>query len=149
MAVETLIDGAGFQWFKDGEPIIGAQSSTYTIESADAETVGEYSVKAVSSEGIEKTVEICSVLEVGGSIVWGDADGDSEVKMNDVVLVMQSIADQDKYGLNGTDKDHITEQGQINANVYDNANGIITVNDALQIQRYLLELIDTLDPMLT
>ncbi len=149
MAVETLIDGAGFQWFKDGEPIIGAQSSTYTIESADAETVGEYSVKAVSSEEIEKTVEICSVLEVGGSIVWGDADGDSEVKMNDVVLVMQSIADQDKYGLNGTDNDHITEQGQINANVYDNANGIITVNDALQIQRYLLELIDTLDPTLT
>ena len=78
--------------------------------------------------------------------VWGDADGDDDVKMNDVVLVMQSLADQDKYGLNGTDKDHITETGQFYANVYEHETSGLTVNDALQIQKFLLELVPSLDP---
>ena len=66
--------------------------------------------------------------------------------MNDVVLVMQSMADQDKYGLNGSDKDHITEKGQFYANVYEHETSGLTVNDALQIQKYLLELVPSLDP---
>ena len=32
--------------------------------------------------------------------------------MNDVVLVMQSMSNSDKYGLTGTDPNHITEDGQ-------------------------------------
>ncbi|MBQ9809464.1 MAG: endo-1,4-beta-xylanase [Ruminococcus sp.] len=78
--------------------------------------------------------------------VWGDADGDGFVMMNDVVLVMQSISNADKYGLTGTDKSHITEKGQARANVYENADSGITVQDALLIQKYLLEMVPTLDP---
>ena len=78
--------------------------------------------------------------------VWGDADGDGFVMMNDVVLVMQSISNADKYGLTGTDKSHITEKGQTRANVYENADSGITVQDALLIQKYLLEMVPTLDP---
>ena len=82
----------------------------------------------------------------GTKIVWGDADCDGEVKMNDVVLVMQSISNADKYGVDGSDKDRITPDGQRNANVYENADSGITVQDALLIQKYLLELVDSLAP---
>ncbi len=73
--------------------------------------------------------------------VWGDADGDGTVMMNDVVLIMQSIANADKYGINGTDEKHITEKGSDAANVHDRAAGLLTVQDALEVQRLLLELI--------
>ncbi|MBQ9809046.1 MAG: glycoside hydrolase family 9 protein [Ruminococcus sp.] len=95
------------------------------------------------------TVTTTTTTTTTPSRVWGDADEDDEVKMNDVVLVMQSMSNQDKYGLNGSDKDHITERGQANANVYENATSGITVQDALMIQKFLLELVPTLDPALS
>ena len=83
---------------------------------------------------------------VGPTGLWGDADCNGEVKMNDVVLVMQSIANQDKYGLTGSDSEHITADGQKLANVVDPANTGLTVQDALQIQKFLLEMITDLTP---
>ncbi len=68
---------------------------------------------------------------------FGDANCDSEVDMSDVVLVMQSLANPNKYGLNGTDEHHITEKGIDCADVEGNGNGI-TASDALKIQMYLL-----------
>ena len=59
---------------------------------------------------------------------------------------MQSISNQDKYGLKGSDPDHIDEDGQKRANVVDPENTGLTVQDALQIQKFLLELITDLDP---
>ena len=56
---------------------------------------------------------------------------------------MQALANPNKYGTSGTDEHHITEQGTINGDVYENGSGI-TSADALSIQRYLLHLIDTL-----
>ena len=76
-------------------------------------------------------------------ILWGDADCNGEVKMNDVVLVMQSIANSQEYGLNGTAEKHLTEKGERNADVFNNGDKL-TVRDALSIQKYLLELIDKL-----
>ncbi len=55
----------------------------------------------------------------------GDADGDGEININDAVIIMQSIANPDKYTL--------TEQGKANADVVDNGGGI-TNADALAIQ---------------
>ena len=59
--------------------------------------------------------------------------------MSDVVLIMQSLVNPNKYGVNGTDKARITAQGAANGDVED-GNGL-TVNDALKIQRYLLQVI--------
>ena len=67
----------------------------------------------------------------------GDANCDGKVNMGDVVLIMQSIANPDKYGLNGTDATHITSQGMLNGDM--DSNGI-TNNDALAIQKKLLGL---------
>ena len=63
--------------------------------------------------------------------------------MADVVLVMQSLANPDKYGLGGTDANAITEQGLSNADVDKTVRGL-TSNDALFIQKYLLGLIKEL-----
>lgn len=55
---------------------------------------------------------------------------------------MQSLANPDKYGVNGTDSHHITLQGSANADV-EGRNGL-TTNDAVAIQRYLLYIIPSL-----
>ena len=57
--------------------------------------------------------------------------------MSDVVLIMQSLANPNKYGVNGTDKNHITQAGLNNASVVNN-NGSVTNNDAVRIQLFLL-----------
>ena len=66
--------------------------------------------------------------------------------MSDAVLIMQSLSNPDKYGLNGSDPTHITEKGQLNGDVYENGTSGITNEDALQIQKFKLELVKSLDP---
>ena len=66
-----------------------------------------------------------------------DANCDDEVNMADAVLIMQAIANPDKYGETGTDKNHITAQGTINADIADDG---MTNADALAIQKRLLGL---------
>ncbi|MBR1823034.1 MAG: hypothetical protein IJ779_02240, partial [Ruminococcus sp.] len=76
-------------------------------------------------------------------ILWGDSNCDGDVSLADAVIIMQSIANPDKYGVDGSDEQHITEQGQKNGDVSENGNGV-TNRDALSIQRYCLKLIDKL-----
>jgi hypothetical protein len=57
--------------------------------------------------------------------------------MNDAVLVMQVVANEDYYGLNGSERTHISEIGYLNADVCEAGNGI-TTKDALTIQKYLI-----------
>lgn len=73
----------------------------------------------------------------GEFYAFGDANCDYELDMSDIVLIMQSLANPNKYGLEGTDKHHITEKGIECADVDNSGNGI-TANDALKIQKYLL-----------
>ncbi|MBQ6212252.1 MAG: glycoside hydrolase, partial [Ruminococcus sp.] len=77
--------------------------------------------------------------------VWGDANCDNTVDMSDVVLIMQALANPNKYGLEGTEKTHITEMGWRWADVDTSSEGV-TANDALRIQEYLLKKVAKLDP---
>lgn len=61
----------------------------------------------------------------------GDVNGDGEVDMADAVLIMQFLADPDKYQL--------TDSAKFNADVDGGCNGINS-NDASAIQRLLLNL---------
>ncbi len=74
---------------------------------------------------------------------WGDANCDGEVRLNDAVLVMQAIGNPDVYGISGSSKTHITEQGMLNGDVNEAGNGLTNL-DALAIQKYLINLIDKL-----
>ena len=70
--------------------------------------------------------------------LWGDANGDGQLDMGDAVLIMQALANPDKYGVGGTDSRALTEQGKVNADV--NGTEGLTTNDALWIQEKLLGL---------
>lgn len=94
------------------------------------------------------TIDSCEVKYLmGGALeaVWGDANCDNTVDMSDVVLIMQALANPNKYGLEGTEKTHITEIGWNWADV-DLASKGVTANDALRIQEYLLKKVETLNP---
>jgi hypothetical protein len=75
--------------------------------------------------------------------VRGDANCDKDVNMADAVLIMQSLANPNKFGISGTDEKHITTQGLANADVVGNNDGVTNL-DALQIQKYLLQLVTEL-----
>jgi len=94
------------------------------------------------------TIDSCKVnYLMGGALeaVWGDANCDNTVDMSDVVLIMQALANPNKYGLEGTEKTHITEIGWNWADVDLSSKGV-TANDALRIQEYLLKKVETLNP---
>ena len=69
--------------------------------------------------------------------VKGDTNCDGQVDMADAVLIMQALANPNKYGINGTADNCLTEQGKINGDV--DGNGL-TVGDAQAIQKKLLGL---------
>lgn len=71
-------------------------------------------------------LSVLAVQKDETNVVYGDVDEDGKVNINDAVLIMQSIANPDKYKL--------TEQGKDNADVYNRGDGI-TNSDALTIQK--------------
>lgn len=75
----------------------------------------------------------------GGSapadVDYGDANEDGTVNLADAILIMQHKANPAKY--------EISEQGALNADVFDPGDGI-TNRDALAIQGYLLGLTEKL-----
>lgn len=78
------------------------------------------------------------ILKYGGEA--GDANYDGAVDMADAVLIMQSIANPNKYGLYGTDPHRLSKRG---AAVADINGGGLTSSDALEIQRMLLGVIES------
>ncbi|MBP5431133.1 alpha/beta hydrolase-fold protein [Ruminococcus sp.] len=67
----------------------------------------------------------------------GDANCDGVIDMSDAVLIMQFLANPDKYGLYGSSARRMTAQGAENGDVDSSVHGL-TSNDALKIQEYLL-----------
>ena len=60
---------------------------------------------------------------------WGDTNCDGNLELADAILIMQSLANPDKYS--------ISEQGRLNGDVDKSTKGL-TANDALMIQEHLL-----------
>ncbi|MBP5581473.1 MAG: carbohydrate-binding domain-containing protein, partial [Ruminococcus sp.] len=75
--------------------------------------------------------------DTAAKAVVGDANCDGSIDMSDVVLIMQALANPNKYAMGGTDSHAITEQGWKNADCNGKADGVST-DDALAIQMYLL-----------
>ena len=73
------------------------------------------------------------------NLIKGDTNCDGQLDMSDAVLIMQSLANPNKYGIDGTAEHHLTELGKLNGDM--NGDGL-TVGDAQTIQRKLLGLID-------
>ena len=129
-------------------PAIPKSAKSYSFgkfTSAD----GKYSFSEEDIEYVLDTETMISTYTVkvsAAQAVYGDANCDGTVDMSDVVLIMQSLANPNKYGLEGTDSKHMTENGADNADVDTSSKGI-TSNDALRIQEYLLHKISDLKPV--
>lgn len=67
----------------------------------------------------------------------GDANCDNKVDLADAILIMQALANPNKYGIGGTAQKPVTKQGYANADVDSSTKGL-TGDDALRIQEYLL-----------
>ena len=127
----------------------------------DTLPAGEYTVKFMNELGSYLGMNLCKNVDCsykvtiepkntngsssGDDILWGDTNCDGQVDMADAVLIMQSLANPNKYGVNGTDDKHITENGLKYGSVYNN-NGSVTNSDALMIQMFLLGNINSLNP---
>ena len=67
--------------------------------------------------------------------IVGDVNCDGSVDMADAVIIMQALANPNKYGENGTAENHLTAQGKKNGDF--DGDGL-TVGDAQTIQKKLL-----------
>ncbi len=127
---EVTSQGAYF-WCKivnnDEESLQNAANKTDNIKILDKEFSGEF----------------LNILHKSANKLAGDSNCDGEVNMADAVLIMQYLSSPDRYTL--------TAQGKINADCTSkeefirNSGDGVTNADALEIQRYMLKLIDTLN----
>ena len=90
------------------------------------------------NEPTEVTTTTTSITTLP-SVLKGDANCDEQVDLADAVMIMQSLANPNKYGIDGTAEHHLTEQGKLNGDM--NGDGL-TVGDAQLIQRKLLGIIE-------
>ena len=67
----------------------------------------------------------------------GDTNCDGQLDMGDAVLIMQALANPNKYGEDGSAENHLTAQGKVNGDM--DGDGL-TVGDAQKIQKKLLGL---------
>lgn len=73
--------------------------------------------------------------------LYGDANENGKIEIADVVLIMQSIANKDAFGVGGSDTYAITPQGKANADCYDPGSDITSM-DALAVQKKLAGFIE-------
>ena len=113
-----------------------AGGSEYVV---DKDTTTTTTKKGDSS----KTTTTTTTSEDAPTNSYGDANCDGKVDMSDVVLIMQALSNPNKYGLKGTDKNHLTAEGQSNADCDLSTPGMST-GDALAIQKFLLKKVASL-----
>ena len=115
---------------------------------------GKYTVKIKGGVGDYYKFTYCYGVDISykvtisggsGDVVWGDANCDGNVDLADAVLIMQSLANPNKYGIGGTADKPLTEKGKTQSDVDQSTKGL-TPDDALMIQEYLLHKVSSLDP---
>lgn len=127
-----------WDWWGDGVP------SMAPIVEKQETTTSTTTTTTTTTTTVSSTTSTTSNPQISITL-YGDANCDSTVDMSDIVLIMQSLANPNKYDINGTDEHCITLQGKANADV-DLASKGVTSNDALRIQEYLLHKIESLEP---
>lgn len=104
--------------------------TVYTADSSDVTEPTEPATTTTTTTTSSTTTETTTVSD----ILYGDANCDGKVTIADSTAILQSLGNNDKYGL--------SEQGTVNGDV-DGTNGI-TAADALTIQKYDAKMISEL-----
>ena len=140
-----------WDWWGDGVPSMAPieekpKTTTTTTTTTTSTTTTSSTTTTTSATTTSSVTTSSTTSDENENRVYGDANCDGAVDMSDVVLIMQSLANPNKYGLDGTDSKHLTTRGSDNADVDTSSKGI-TANDALRIQEYLLHKISDLKPV--
>lgn len=106
-------------------------------------TTTKATTTTTASNSTTTTTAATTTTVNGDGVLYGDANCDGGVDLADAVIIMQELANPNKFGVSGTDEHHITDKGLKNADCCNVGDGV-TNNDALAIQQYLLKLIDKL-----
>ncbi|WP_263624492.1 calcium-binding protein [Salipiger bermudensis] len=97
-------DGLGpfnFRWIRDGEPIPGASSATYTVTEADLTAELRVEVSYVDGFG---TVEVIEAVAQGRSTIEG-TDGDDLIQGDSLVnVIVAGLGNDTVYGHDGDDR---------------------------------------------
>ena len=112
----------------------------YTISCKSEDVVWDHLNKRIENVDISYEVEIKAPAGENVSIKAdknvsgrsGDANEDGTLDLADAVLIMQTLANPDKYAM--------SDEGKANADIYGENDGVTNM-DALQIQKILLKLI--------
>ena len=118
------------------------KESAYNTAKALYDTGYFYSIEMNMISNLDSAGDEQPQISTFSPTLSGDVNCDNEVDMADAVLIMQALANPNKYGENGTAENHLTEQGKINA---DMDGGGLTVGDAQIIQKKLLGLDEIAD----
>lgn len=107
----------------------------------DADEVIGY--KGSTAEAYAEANKLKFTALEGESLKKGDTNCDGKVELADAILILQSLANPDKYGENGSAEKPMTAQGRKNGDVDKTIEGL-TGGDALKIQEFLLGKTDSL-----
>ena len=131
------------EYLKSSKPAVTTTTTTTATTTATTTTTTTTTTATTTASETETTTTatISAQLKV---TMAGDTNCDGQLDMSDVVLIMQSLANPNKYGVGGTEPMALTSQGNANADVDKSVEGL-TVNDALKIQQHLLGIIKNFD----
>ena len=140
-AFKSIVDGKSASdpvrtTIAGGNTVTTTTTTTVTTTSETTTTTSETTTSTTTSTDTNTTTTTTVTGELPVTLA-GDANNDGQVDMGDAVLIMQCLANPNKFDVNGTDEHHITVQGKVNADVDKESEGL-TTNDALCIQEYLL-----------
>ncbi len=139
-------------WEVSGATVSDTTSDEITVPVSEGVTIkavyaqGSAPVTSTTKATTTTTTTTTTVKQGNGDVQvtkYGDVNCDGDLDLSDAVLIMQSLANPNKYGQNGSDSHHITAQGLANADCTGNKDGV-TSNDAQAIQKYLLGIIKNL-----
>ena len=116
-----------------GTPVVPDGTTTTDIKTTTATTTTS---KTTSSSTATDSTTVSNIM-------YGDSNCDGKIDISDAVMILQAIANPDKYGVGGTDPTCMTAQGEKNADCSNVGDGV-TAKDALAVQRYVVELITVL-----
>lgn len=89
-------------------------------------------MQAYAFSQFPKTVEITPSSDPD----YGDANVNGKIEIGDAVLIMQAVANPDKYGVGGSSPEALTYEGKNNADCYQPGSDITSM-DALAVQKRL------------
>ena len=126
----------------EGSNLDGGKTSSGTPVTAGSATTTTSTSTTTTTTTSSTTTTSTTTPDIVSNRIYGDTNLDGQVELADAILIMQALANPNKYGKTGSDPKHLTSEGSFNGDV-DGEKGL-TSGDALTIQMKLLGFYDKL-----